>query len=102
MFHSQLALFIPYISFEMKKNNESSSSFPIGETAQEKRYSHAPECYKLQPFDRPRPNTEIADIPIIDMEGMCDDPMRRIKVVQDIGNACKLSGFFQVSLKFSL
>ncbi|CAA2971452.1 DOWNY MILDEW RESISTANCE 6 [Olea europaea subsp. europaea] len=80
----------------MKKNNESSSSFPIGETAQEKRYSHAPEFYKLQPFDRPHPNTEIADIPVIDMEGMCDDPTRRIKVVQDIGNACKHSGFFQV------
>ncbi|KAL2549993.1 KAR-UP oxidoreductase 1 [Forsythia ovata] len=80
----------------MEKNNESSSSCPMGETAQEKGFLHVPECYEVQPVDRPRFDSKIADIPIIDLEGMCDNPTRRRKVVEDIGFACRNSGFFQV------
>ncbi|KAK6131830.1 hypothetical protein DH2020_034426 [Rehmannia glutinosa] len=79
----------------MGGNDESCSSFPIGQTAQERGFSHVPECYKVQLSDRAGLDTELADVPLINLDGICD-PARRPIIVEEIGNACRCNGFFQV------
>ncbi|KAK6131829.1 hypothetical protein DH2020_034425 [Rehmannia glutinosa] len=79
----------------MEENNESSSSFPIGQTAQERGFSHVPECYKAQYSDRARLDTELADVPLINLDGICN-PSRREIIIEEIANACRCNGLFQV------
>lgn len=80
------------------KKDESSSSFPMGETAQELGFSYMPKCYKVQSPNKPNLHPKIADVPIIDLAGM-NDPSRRANLIDEIANACRGSGFFQVSEK---
>ncbi|KAK6145671.1 hypothetical protein DH2020_022491 [Rehmannia glutinosa] len=79
----------------MGENNESCSSFPMGKTAQERGLSYVPKCYKVQPLDRPKMDPKIANVPLIDLAGM-SDPTRRSILIQEIANACRRYGFFQV------
>ncbi|MCE2055633.1 hypothetical protein HAX54_043078 [Datura stramonium] len=46
----------------MTDDNESSSSFPIGETAQEKGLSYVPKCYMMPPSQRPNLKSEFANV----------------------------------------
>lgn len=77
-------------------DGQDSRSFPMGETAQEMGFDYVPECYKIPTSSRPSLNPETAILPIIDMNGI-DNPVRRNMIVNDISNACKTNGFFQVS-----
>ncbi|XP_052187094.1 flavanone 3-dioxygenase 3 [Diospyros lotus] len=79
-----------------EKNN--SSSFPIGETAQEKGLSHVPEAYEVPSSQRPSLEPETADVPLIDLNGLrCGGAAdRRGAIVEEIGQACRRYGFFQV------
>ncbi|XP_075111271.1 flavanone 3-dioxygenase 3-like isoform X2 [Nicotiana tabacum] len=84
-------------SFGMADDNESSSSFPIGETAQEKGLSYVPKCYMMPPSQRPSLKSEFANVPMVDLAGMNDDnPLQRSIIIQDIANACRRNGFFHV------
>ncbi|KAL0321700.1 UNVERIFIED_CONTAM: putative 2-oxoglutarate-dependent dioxygenase SLC1 [Sesamum calycinum] len=80
----------------MGEKNESSSSFPIGKTAQERCFSYVPECYKVQPSYRADSDSKLADVPLINLDGMSDDPARRSIIIQEIANACRCYGIFQV------
>ncbi|KAL0401008.1 UNVERIFIED_CONTAM: Flavanone 3-dioxygenase 3 [Sesamum latifolium] len=80
----------------MGEKNESSSSFPVGKTAQERGFSYVPECYKVQPEHRTDLDSKLADVPLINLDGMSDDPARRSIIIQEIANACRCYGFFQV------
>ncbi|CAA0834526.1 KAR-UP oxidoreductase 1 [Striga hermonthica] len=53
------------------------------------------ESYKVSPQDRARKREELACVPLIDLDRLCD-PSRRPVVVEEIANACRLYGFFQV------
>lgn len=77
--------------------NESSCSRRIGETAQEQGVSHVPDDYLLPPSDRPSLCPENAHVPVIDLGGLRHSPERRSMVINDIANACRRFGFFQVS-----
>ncbi|KAI3471023.1 hypothetical protein Pfo_027686 [Paulownia fortunei] len=79
----------------MGKKDESCSSFPMGETAQERGLSYVPKCYKVQPLDRSGMDSKIADVPLINLAGMAD-PTRRSIVIEEIAIACGRNGFFQV------
>lgn len=80
----------------MAEKNESSSSFPMGKTAQERGLPYVPKCYESQPFDTSKTVTKISDAPIIDLDGITD-PTRRSILMQNVANACSRHGFFQVS-----
>ncbi|XP_060174392.1 2-oxoglutarate-dependent dioxygenase 21, chloroplastic-like [Lycium barbarum] len=83
--------------FNMDGENESSSSFPIGKTPQEKGMSHVPKCYMVSSSQRPNLNNpEVARVPLVDLAGMNDDSERRSIIIQDIAEACRRNGFFQV------
>ncbi|KAI3458366.1 hypothetical protein Pfo_015029 [Paulownia fortunei] len=75
--------------------NDESSSFPIGETAQERGFSHVPECYKVQPLHRAGLDSKVGDVPLINLDGM-SNPTRRSIIIEEIVNACRCNGFFQV------
>ncbi|KAL3647535.1 hypothetical protein CASFOL_008503 [Castilleja foliolosa] len=79
----------------MESINESSNSFRTGLTAQERGFSHVPECYKVQPSHRALSDTKMADVPEIDLDGMFDPSLRSI-IVEEIAIACRRIGFFQV------
>lgn len=81
------------------EGDESSSSFPIGETAQEWGLSHVTQCCVIPTSDRPSLNPETADVPVVDLMGFGDSSSRRSTIVKDIGNACRCYGFFQVSAR---
>ncbi|KAE9465030.1 hypothetical protein C3L33_03040, partial [Rhododendron williamsianum] len=46
---------------------------------------------------RPSLNPETADVPVIDLVGFQDSSSRRSVTVDDIGNACRRYGFFQIT-----
>lgn len=80
----------------MAEKNESSSSFPMGKTAQERGLPYVPKCYKSQPSGTSKIVTTISDAPIIDLAGIAD-PTQRSILMQKVANACRRHGFFQVS-----
>lgn len=80
----------------MVGKNESSSSFPIGKTPQEKGMSHVPKCYMVSSLQRPSLNPEVARVPLVDLFGLNDDSGRS-KIIKDIAKACRHNGLFQVS-----
>ncbi|KAG8381580.1 hypothetical protein BUALT_Bualt06G0136300 [Buddleja alternifolia] len=79
----------------MGENKESSSSFPMGETAQERGFSHVPECYEVEPSQRAGSDSKVTDVPLINLDGLCN-PNRRSSIIEEIANACRINGFFQV------
>ncbi|KAE9465027.1 hypothetical protein C3L33_03043, partial [Rhododendron williamsianum] len=68
----------------------------MGESAQERGLSHVPEYYAIPTSHRPSLNPETADVPVIDLVGFRDSSSRRSVTVNDIGNACRRYGFFQI------
>ncbi|KAK2988917.1 hypothetical protein RJ640_026185 [Escallonia rubra] len=77
------------------EGEESASSFPMGETAQERGLSHVPECYKIPRSERPSLDPEIANVPVVNLAGL-NDPTERSATIKDIKNACCGNGFFQI------
>lgn len=76
-----------------------SKSFSTGQSAQEKRLAHVPECYEVPPCQRPSLNSPSAQqVPVIDLTGLRMGPTHRSVVVQSIGQACHRYGFFQVNI----
>lgn len=86
----------------MSDDNESSSSFPIGKTAQERGLSYVPKCYIMPPSQRPSLNSEFSKVPVInlgDTNDIVNDPIvERSIIIHDIATACRRNGFFQVSV----
>ena len=74
---------------------DENKAFSIGETPQEKGFSHVPRSYEISLSNRPSLNPEIANVAVVDLVGL-SDPDQRPMVVKNIGNACRESGFFQV------
>ncbi|XP_027164806.1 LOW QUALITY PROTEIN: flavanone 3-dioxygenase 3-like [Coffea eugenioides] len=80
----------------MEAKHEESSSFPMGETPQEKGgFGHVPQCYKVAPLSRPSLHPGIANIPVVDLNGL-NNSTRRSAVIKDISSACGNNGFFQI------
>ncbi|KAJ4706522.1 2-oxoglutarate (2OG) and Fe(II)-dependent oxygenase superfamily protein [Melia azedarach] len=77
-------------------NEQISGSFTIGNSAQERGLSYVPECYKVPSSHRPSLAPEIANIPIIDLAKLRQGDEQRLMLTQEIGNACRRMGFFQV------
>lgn len=82
----------------MERDESSSESFPMGETAQEKAFSHVPECYTISTSQRPGLNPETGIVPVVDWAAL-SSPDRRSDAINEIKNACSRSGCFQVSQK---
>lgn len=76
-------------------DGQDSRSFPMGETAKEKDFDYVPDCYKIPTSCRPSLNPETTNFPTIDMNGI-HNPARHDVIVNDISNACKNNGFFQI------
>lgn len=82
----------------MEGDLKSSSSFTIGNTAQETGLSYLPDCYVFPPSHRPSLAPEVANVPIIDFAMLKQNPSQRAQVIRAIGNACRRFGYFQVSM----
>lgn len=85
------------VGFQMDRDETSSSSFPMGETAQEKGFSHVPQCYTLPTSNRPSLNPETVYVHVVDWAGL-NNPDQRSHTINQIKIACSRSGCFQVSL----
>ncbi|KAL1819967.1 hypothetical protein ACET3Z_014836 [Daucus carota] len=79
----------------MERDESSSESFPMGETAQEKAFSHVPECYTISTSQRPGLNPETGIVPVVDWAAL-SSPDRRSDAINEIKNACSRSGCFQI------
>lgn len=77
------------------EGEESSKTFPMGETAQERGLAHVSKSYMISPVDRPSQNPQTANVPVVDLAGLVD-PAKRPSVVNEIKNACLRHGFFQI------
>ncbi|KAL8166440.1 hypothetical protein V2J09_007939 [Rumex salicifolius] len=81
----------------MERDEGYPSSFKTGQSAQERGFSHVPDCYLVDPSQRPSVNsTEIDDVPVVDLAGLRMDPAQRSLVIRAIRQACLHIGFFQV------
>lgn len=76
-------------------DGDDNNEFPIGETAQERAFSYVPRSYEISSSNRPSLNPEMADVVVIDLDGL-NDPARRPMIVNKIGNVCRDIGFFRV------
>ncbi|CAL5404804.1 unnamed protein product [Camellia sinensis] len=83
------------------EGEESSSSFPMGATAQEKGHSYVPECYVIPTTQRPSLNPQTAEVPLIDLAGLKGSSSKRCAIVKEIRNACRRNGSFQASVTSS-
>ncbi|KAB2020191.1 hypothetical protein ES319_D07G051100v1 [Gossypium barbadense] len=72
------------------------SSFTIGNTAQEKGLDYVPECYVVSPSKSSSSGTEKARIPTIDMSRLRMNGNKRSIAIEELGEACRHRGFFQV------
>ncbi|KAG6422356.1 hypothetical protein SASPL_118924 [Salvia splendens] len=79
----------------MAEKNNSCSSFSMGKSAQERGLPYVPKCYKAQPFDGSKTDAHVFDVPTIDMAGI-QDLTRRSVIVDQVANACRRHGFFQI------
>ncbi|XP_074369595.1 flavanone 3-dioxygenase 3 [Apium graveolens] len=80
----------------MGKDESSSSSFPMGETAQEKSFSHVPQCYTLPTSNRPSLNPETVNVHVVDWAAL-NNPDQRSHTINEIKIACSRSGCFQIT-----
>lgn len=81
----------------MERDESSSSSFPMGETAQEKGFSHVPQCYTIPTSHRPSLNPETGNVHVVDWAAL-SNPDQRSDTINEIKDACSRSGCFQASL----
>ncbi|KAL4595925.1 hypothetical protein ACB092_12G127300 [Castanea dentata] len=77
-------------------NDESSSSFSTGKSAQERGLSHVPESYVIPTSHDPNLHPETAKVPVVDFSGLRHGSAQRSLVIQNIKNACHRMGFFQI------
>jgi len=80
------------------EKKDSSSSFTIGNSAQERSWSYVPDCYVIPSSNRPSLTPETANVPVIDFSRLRQDATQRANAIKEIGNACHQVGFFQVSI----
>nr|POF27153.1 hypothetical protein CFP56_08524 [Quercus suber] len=78
-------------------NDESSSSFSIGKSAQERGLSHVPESYVIPTSHDPNLHPETAKVPVVDLSRLRHGSAQRSLVIQDFKNACHRMGFFQAT-----
>ncbi|KAG8638533.1 hypothetical protein MANES_14G039700v8 [Manihot esculenta] len=88
--------FVRFLLISMEGDLKSSSSFTIGNTAQETGLSYLPDCYVFPPSHRPSLAPEVANVPIIDFAMLKQNPGQRAQVIRAIGNACRRLGYFQI------
>ncbi|KAK9293036.1 hypothetical protein L1049_021020 [Liquidambar formosana] len=81
----------------MEGDEGSSSNYSIGRSAQERGLPHVPECYTIPPSHRASLNPDVADVLVVDLAGLQQDPPQRSIVIDNIGNACRRFGFFQIT-----
>ncbi|KAJ4846490.1 hypothetical protein Tsubulata_039976 [Turnera subulata] len=77
---------------EEKKSNP----FTIGNTAQERGFSYVPDQYVIPSSSRPSLDPEVANVPVIDIGKLREEGVQRANAIQEIGNACRDVGFFQI------
>ncbi|KAF6158816.1 hypothetical protein GIB67_012459 [Kingdonia uniflora] len=77
-------------------DEKDTSNFPIGGSAQERGYSHVPECYVLPTVQRPSQQSETVNVPMIDLSLLHQSPLEKSQTIVDIGEACRRTGFFQI------
>ncbi|KAK9291785.1 hypothetical protein L1049_019735 [Liquidambar formosana] len=75
----------------------SSSNYSIGQSAQERGLPLVPECYTIPPSHRASLNPDVADVPVVDLAGLRQDPAQRSVVIDNVGNACRRFGLFQIT-----
>ncbi|KAH8522247.1 hypothetical protein H0E87_003040 [Populus deltoides] len=78
------------------EKKDSSSSFTIGNSAQERSWSYVPDCYEIPSSNRPSLTPETANVPVIDFSRLRQDATQRANAIKEIGNACHQVGFFQI------
>ncbi|KAK8583744.1 hypothetical protein V6N12_068003 [Hibiscus sabdariffa] len=76
--------------------DEKSSSFTIGNTAQEKGFDYVPECYVVSPPKASSSVIEKARVPTIDMTRLRRNGIELAAAVKELGEVCRRRGFFQV------
>ncbi|KAK9292516.1 hypothetical protein L1049_020489 [Liquidambar formosana] len=81
----------------MEGDEGSSSNYSIGQSVQERGLPRVPECYTIPPSHRASLNPDVADVPVVDLAGLQQDPAQRSIVIDNIGNACRRFGFFQIT-----
>lgn len=78
------------------ESSKSSECFSIGQSAQERGFTHVPECYQVPRSQRPCWDSPQAEVPVIDLAGLRKGPTERSVVIDKIRQACSSLGFFQV------
>lgn len=81
----------------MERDEENSSSFSTGNSAQERGLSYVPQCYVVPTMHRPSLALKDAGVPVIDMAELRNGSAAKSRVIQEIKEACSRLGFFQVS-----
>lgn len=81
------------------EKGENSSTFKMGNSAQERSLPYVPDCYIVPPCYEPtyalNSNSEI--LPTIDVSRLRGGDDERRGVIQELSLACQNLGFFQVS-----
>lgn len=79
-------------------DDQNSSSFTIGNTAQEKGLPYVPQYYVVSPSNvSSLHSTEKAQVPTINMARLRqNDNKGRSVDIKELGDACRRGGFFQV------
>lgn len=78
---------------------ENSSTFKMGNSAQERSLPYVPDCYVVPPSCEPRDalNSNSEVVPTIDISRLRSGNDERRGVIQELSLACQQFGFFQVS-----
>ena len=101
---SYISIFLSRMEFSHRSNmgnDESSSSFSTGKSAQERGWSHVPESSVNPTSHDPNLHPETAKVPVVDLSGFRHGSAQRSLVIQDIKKACHRMGFFQVYIMLS-
>lgn len=78
----------------------SSSTFKMGNSAQERSLPYVPDCYVVPSSYEPRDalDSKSESVPTIDISRLNGSDDERREVIQELRLACQFFGFFQVSL----
>ncbi|KAJ1389061.1 Oxoglutarate/iron-dependent dioxygenase [Sesbania bispinosa] len=78
------------------EHDENPSSFLTLDCAQERGLSCVPQQYVIPTLNRPNLTPKYANVAVIDMAALRNGTASRSRVIQQIGDACRRLGFFQV------
>ncbi|XVF54886.1 hypothetical protein PTKIN_Ptkin05aG0216700 [Pterospermum kingtungense] len=80
----------------MSGDENSSSTFTFGNTAQEKGLSYVPKCYVVSASNRSSLDNEKAQVPTIDMAKLRQNGSECSFAIKELADACRHGGFFQI------